>query len=135
MNQLSQTTVYALRAVYDISELGERDPVSIADTARRQQIPRRFLEEILRRLRQAGIVRSTRGKHGGYQLESSARELTLGDVVRVFESATERREGGGVLCDVLQEATEAYAAVLDRYTFEDLLRRKEHLRFVPNYCI
>ena len=68
---LTNKAKYALRAMIDIAAqtgMGERRPLFIGDIAMRQDIPRRFLENILLELRKHGLVVSHRGKSGGYAL-------------------------------------------------------------------
>jgi Rrf2 family protein len=136
MKHLSQTTIYALQAVYDLAAQSAGEPVPIADISRRQDVPRRFLEEILRRLREAGLVKSTRGKRGGYELNIKADLLKPGAVVRVFE--LEKRVDDNLsfgLSSLLNNASTAYFDMLNRCTFDDLVRQSSDVDFIPNYCI
>ena len=59
---------YALQAIFDLASQRAGEPVRIADIARRQKIPQKFLELILASLKQAGFVESRRGAEGGYLL-------------------------------------------------------------------
>ena len=80
---ISAKTDYAIRALLAIaSEPGAR-PVSVEELARRQELPRKFLEAILGDLRRGGLVVSQRGPSGGYLLAQPPEALTLGDVFRV----------------------------------------------------
>ena len=138
---VSKRCQYALRAVLELArhELAGRMPIS--EIAKAQGIPPRFLEAILRQLKQAGITESTRGKVGGYSLARSSREITLGDVVRVFETPFSEKEDGEVANDVFREvwarADEALDAVYDDVTFHALVRRQRELSAgqSPNYSI
>lgn len=86
---LTSKAKYALRAMVDLAEqevaTGERKPVFIADVAARQDIPRRFLENILLELRKHGMVVSHRGKTGGYALARSPFDITFADVIRAVD--------------------------------------------------
>src|SRR6266853_1015460 len=64
---------YALHAIFDLSSQPPGQPVKIADIARRQNIPQKFLELILASLKQGGFVESRRGAEGGYLLARPAR--------------------------------------------------------------
>src|SRR6185369_4617280 len=75
---------YALHAIFDLSSQPPGQPVKIADIARRQNIPQKFLELILASLKQGGFVESRRGGEGGYLLARSASLITIGDVSRFF---------------------------------------------------
>ena len=71
---------YALQAIFDLASQPGGEPVRIADIARRQKIPQKFLEIILVGLKQAGFVESRRGAEGGYLLARAAESLTVGEV-------------------------------------------------------
>src|SRR5579862_6459052 len=82
---------YALHAIFDLASQPGRDPVRIADIARRQKIPQKFLELILASLKQGGFVESRRGAEGGYLLAKSADAITVGEVIRFVEGAKNAR--------------------------------------------
>jgi Rrf2 family protein len=75
---------YAVRSVVEIAAAGE-GPVKGERISQAQDIPLRFLENILAELRHAGLVRSQRGAEGGYWLARPAEEITLADVIRAVE--------------------------------------------------
>jgi Rrf2 family iron-sulfur cluster assembly transcriptional regulator len=83
--KLSSRGRYSVRAMFDIAFHGEGGAAQIKDIAERQGIPPRFLEQIFQDLRRAGLVSSKRGPRGGYQLARSAREITVGEIVRAVE--------------------------------------------------
>ena len=76
---------YALQAIFDLATQKPGEPVKIADIARRQKIPQKFLELILAGLKQGGFVESRRGAEGGYLLARPADSLTVGEVLRFVE--------------------------------------------------
>ena len=77
---------YAVRAAAELAAAeGEHTPMKGEELARRQSIPKNFLENILTELRRAGIVRTRRGADGGYQLARPAAEVTVADVLRAVE--------------------------------------------------
>jgi Rrf2 family protein len=87
--RISARTDYAIRAVAHIAEQmaanGEGHPVKADDIARAQDIPPKYLLDILRDLRAAHLLRSQRGADGGYLLARPADQMTLGDVIRALE--------------------------------------------------
>lgn len=87
---LSQTAEYALRAVLHLAREGSEGPVRVDDIARALDVPRNYLSKILHVLARAGLLASTRGPHGGFELASSPSELTLADVVEEFDALQER---------------------------------------------
>lgn len=87
---ISAKTDYAIRALLMLAEQAlvadsPSSPISVDTLARRQELPRKFLEAILGDLRRAGLVVSRRGPTGGYTLSRPADRISLGDVVRVVD--------------------------------------------------
>src|ERR1017187_1615727 len=76
---------YALQAIFDLTTQRPGEPVRIADIARRQSIPQKFLELILAGLKQGGFVESRRGAEGGYLLARRSEAITVGEVLRFVE--------------------------------------------------
>jgi Rrf2 family iron-sulfur cluster assembly transcriptional regulator len=88
---LNSTAQNALRAVLYIAEHGTGGPVRVDDIAASLGCPRNYLSKTLHALARAGILRSTRGPKGGFELVDPAEELSLSQVVGPFEPAGERR--------------------------------------------
>ena len=82
--RISAKADYALRAAAELAAAGG-GPVKGDRLASSQQIPPKFLENILSDLRQAGIVRSQRGSEGGYWLARQAEEVSLADIIRAVD--------------------------------------------------
>jgi Rrf2 family protein len=74
-----------MRAVLDIAQYGGNGPVAVKDISRRQNIPARFLEQVMTALKKGGIVESFRGPTGGYVLAKAPKNITLADVVEAVE--------------------------------------------------
>lgn len=83
--QLSMRTDYALRALFTLVEHTGGLPIPIGELARRNDVPKRFLEHIMLDLKERGWVRSLPGKRGGYVLAKNPEKITMGDVVRHFD--------------------------------------------------
>lgn len=90
---------YACIAMLELaSRHGDPSPVRLKAIADSHGIPKRFLVQILLQLKGAGLIASTRGASGGYQLSRPPEEITLGDIIGVIdrsENPTELRSGGG----------------------------------------
>jgi len=130
--RLTQKSKYAVRALVELA-LNEQDcPLGVAEIARRQHIPERFLEQILGELRRANILESRRGAHGGYRLASPTEEISVLDIVEILDGEIRpaRCSAGGVcyiadapLCvtsKVWDEAREALEGVFGRYSIAQL---------------
>jgi Rrf2 family protein len=76
---------YAVRAGAELAAASGEGPVKGERIAQSQQIPLKFLENILLELKHAGLVQSQRGAEGGYWLAAPADEISLADVIRAVE--------------------------------------------------
>lgn len=83
--RLSRRSKYGLLALFDLAGRPGSEPVPLKELAERSNIPYKFLEQIFRTLRNAGIVHSQVGAHGGYTLARPAQEITLGAVIRILD--------------------------------------------------
>ncbi|NMG57779.1 Rrf2 family transcriptional regulator [Geitlerinema sp. P-1104] len=72
---------YSVKALLDLRSNARDRPVSVREIAQRQHLPAPYLEKLLIRLRQAGIVASVRGPQGGYQLGRSPEAIYLGEIL------------------------------------------------------
>lgn len=133
---------YALQAIFDLASRPAREPVKIAEIARRQQIPQKFLELILASLKQGGFVESRRGAEGGYLLARRPDAISVGEVLRFVEGrqderSRQRRESGSPLSDLWERVDRATDDILESATFSQLVRdwTEKHTAFVPNWEI
>jgi Rrf2 family protein len=128
--RVSAKVDYALRAVIELAATGD-GPVKGERIAQAQEIPLKFLENILGDLRHAGLVGSQRGAEGGYWLARPAEDVTVADVVRAVEGPIANVRGLGPetvqyvgsaepLRDVWIAVRANLRAVLERVTIADL---------------
>ena len=83
--KLSMKTDYALRVLFTLVEHYGRGPIPIRELARRNEVPKRFLEHIMLDMKAQGWVESAAGKQGGYVLAKAPDKITMGQVVRSFD--------------------------------------------------
>ncbi len=74
-----------MRAFIDLAVCGETQPVSLNSIAERQEISISYLEQLMAKLKKAGLVKSVRGVHGGYIIAKPADEISVGEVLRALE--------------------------------------------------
>lgn len=136
---LTMKTRYALKALGILSERGAHQATLSAEISEREGIPHKFLEAILRELRQHGILQAQRGPGGGYRLSRAPEQIALADVMRALdgplapvpclsrtayercaECKNERACGVRLVLEDLHEAT---ARILETTTLADLARR------------
>jgi Rrf2 family transcriptional regulator, cysteine metabolism repressor len=133
---------YALHAVFDLSLQRPGEPIKIADVARRQRIPQKFLELILSGLKQGGFVESRRGAEGGYLLARPADAIMVGEVLRFMEGDKSAKNAPkyrnqGPLAGLWASVDAAVSDVVDHTSFGDLARawRERQGIYVPNWDI
>lgn len=90
---------YALRALVTLAEHWGGGPIPIRELARRNDVPRRFLEQIMMELKAQGLVQSVAGVRGGYVLARTPDRITMGQVVRNFD---------GILAPIACVSTHGY---------------------------
>jgi Rrf2 family protein len=83
--RVSKKTDYALRALFTLVEHSGRGPIPIRELARRNDVPKKFLEQILLAMKKRGWVDSAPGLRGGYVLAKAPDKITMGEVVRHFD--------------------------------------------------
>ena len=144
--KLSLRGEYALRALLVLG-LNYNEPViRIQEISKQQNIPKRFLEQILNDLKSAGLVQSRRGVAGGYRLARRPEEITLATVVRHIEGAlapvscvSERfyekcscpDEARCAIRSVMKEIREAVVAIAERVTLAEMCDRARRLKEQP----
>jgi Rrf2 family protein len=136
--ELSCKSEYALLALLELANhYANQEPLQIRQISSQQNIPDRYLEQLLAILRRANIVRSQRGAKGGYLLAREPWKITLLDVMQCLEgleqTASESAPASNqaiesmVIREVWQEAYQAANQVLQSYTLQDL-RDRRHAR-------
>lgn len=133
---------YALEALFDLTAHQTGEPVKIADIARRQRIPQKFLELILASLKQGGFVESRRGAEGGYLLARPPDSITVGEVLRFIEGPQQaksraRRKNESPFAELWGHVDAAVSSIVDRTSFAEIEHAwtEKHSRFVPNWEI
>lgn len=78
---------YSLRMLADLAIHGEEGYISLKDIAERQDISKKYLEQIVPLLSRSGIIKANRGNKGGYMINGKASDLSIGDVLRATEGS------------------------------------------------
>ena len=138
--KLSTKGRYGLRAMIDLAQYSEEEPVSISSIAARQEISERYLEQLMSLLRKAGLIKSIRGAGGGYVLNKAAADISVGDILRALEGSLEAVECGGlhpvVGCDtadrcvtkyVWQKINESITQAVNEIKLDQLVRESKEL--------
>ena len=83
--RLTTKSRYGTRLILDIAIYGKEKPVPLSDVSTRQSISVKYLEQLSRKLREAGVLKSQRGPFGGHMLAKPPEEISVGDIVRILE--------------------------------------------------
>lgn len=146
---LSQRGRYALKAMLSVARSGIADhPKQVSAIATEENIPRKFLESIMSELRQAGLVDSRRGKHGGYRLTREPARITFGEIMRVTDGPLAllpcvsqkfyRRcddcpdEGACTLRRIMADVRHEVGEILDRTSLADAIAGDDPLASLPS---
>jgi Rrf2 family protein len=141
---ISKKTIYAFKALIHLAGTPSGQPVLIADLAKDENIPKKFLEFILLSLRKGGLLQSRVGKGGGYTLALPANKIFIGSVVRILEgdiapvqclSTTNYARceecQDEATCGIrltMADVNVALATVLDGLTLADMVERSQNER-------
>jgi Rrf2 family protein len=134
--KLTTKTRYGVRLLLDLAQHQDKGPIQMSKISIRQNVSVKYLEQIIRLLKQAKFVNSIRGPKGGHMLAKRPKEITLGDITRLFEGQTElvdcisNPEKCPMSDDCLirpawQRATQALYRELDSITIADLLENEK----------
>ena len=130
--KLSTRSRYGTRILLELARNEGKAPVQVSEISKRQEIPAKYLEQLIRTLKQADLVTSVRGPKGGHLLAKPPKSITLGQIVRLFEgqadlvecvSSPEKCQSSDS-CRVRQawkEATTVLYERLDAITIADLI--------------
>ena len=144
--KLSVRGEYALRALVVLGQNYGHGVVRIQAISEQQNIPKRFLEQILNDLRTAGVVDSRRGVAGGYRLARPPEQIDLASVIRPLDGAlapvscvSERfyekcscpDESRCAIRSVMKEVRDAVARLMEGVTVADLCERARRLQATP----
>ncbi len=145
---LSKRAKYAINALVYLAKQERHQPILISTIAKEEHIPKKFLEAILLELKKDGILNSKKGKGGGYYLLKEPEEVTLADVMRLFDGAIaflpcvtyqyyERceecvdEETCGIR-DVFQDVRDESVRILKASTLANIIQRENDLEHGSN---
>lgn len=132
---LSRRSQLAIAAVVDIALHARPSPVAAKLLAARHDLPPRHLETLLQALVRVGILKGVRGPRGGYELARERRRITAGDIARAamqeagdetLEPSPQSRLVDDVVGPEVMRASQAFLAVLDGVSVEELCRRAQN---------
>ncbi|MBR8835681.1 MAG: Rrf2 family transcriptional regulator [Stigonema ocellatum SAG 48.90 = DSM 106950] len=136
--ELSCKSEYAILALLELAiHYQSGEPLQIRQIAAQQNIPDRYLEQLLATLRRGGIVKSQRGSKGGYLLAREPRKITVFEVLGCLEGLDVQTPSddlnpktveSAVIEEIWLEARQASNSVLQHYTLADLCEKRDSRR-------
>ncbi len=134
--KISTKVRYATRAMLELARQGGPTPVLIETIAKNQDLSKKYLETLLNTLKNNGMVKSVRGKGGGYRLNADPEQITVRDIYVAIEGphAVVECIGGEEMCmrsdicatqELWSEITVALLDILEQHTLADLVRRTD----------
>ena len=137
--KLSTRVRYGMRGLVELTQADQDKPVPLKVLAKNQDIPNKYLEQMISSLKIAGLVASARGADGGYRLAKPSSSITAWDVYRILDVSAvpiecltgpcgKEREDVCACREMWQELAEAISGVLKSWTLEKLAAREMELR-------
>lgn len=122
---------YGIRILLDLAMYQRQGVVQMNDVAKRQKISLKYLEQLIRPFKEAGFVESKRGRNGGHRLARLPEQITLAQIVKIFEKEHDPYESSSdtasysehqntLICEAWDEAMEAFYTRLEQVTLADL---------------
>ena len=138
MLTISSKSRYGIGALLALAEFYNSGLLQIKDIASRCDIPHQYLEQIFNRLGKTGIIKSTRGKKGGYELAKPPEKITILHIVNALEGdiefAPNSNSSNDVIVELFQEAEDKLKEVLS-VSLADLVSKQQSLRKNVTYSI
>ncbi|BAZ30522.1 hypothetical protein NIES4074_29830 [Cylindrospermum sp. NIES-4074] len=136
--ELSCKSEYAILALLEMAtHYNSGEPMQIRQIAAQQNIPDRYLEQLLATLRRGGIVKSQRGSKGGYLLTREPWKISILEILKCLEGLDVRTYeedinpktvDSSVVEEIWQEASQAANSVLQKYSLQDLCEKRDSRR-------
>ena len=135
--KLSVKSEYACLALIDLAEHSKNNRIKIEDIAKRNKIPRKYLEQILLSLKNAGHLNSKKGPEGGYKLARSPEKINMAEIIRLMAGALAPVESvskhfyestpiekNKKLIKLFKEIRDYISEKLEKTTLKELIRKK-----------
>lgn len=133
--KLSSRTITAIKMFIDLGEHYEEGYISLVDIAKRKELSKKFLEQIVPLYKSNNLLLGNRGNQGGYRLSKTPNQISLKDIVMISELSLEKTSYSD---PTISNITDSIDNLLDEYLSKmtlDKLIEKEQSSYSNNYCI
>ena len=135
--RLSTRSRYGTRMMQDLAQHYDKGPVRIGEIAKRQDMPVKYLEQLVIPLKQGNFIKSVRGPRGGHMLARPPAEITVGQIVKTLESGTDltgcienpgecQRSGRCLTRGIWEDASKAMYDKLNSITLSKMLEMEKN---------
>ena len=133
--KLSSRTITAIKMFIDLGEHYEEGYISLVDIAKRKELSKKFLEQIVPLYKSNNLLLGNRGNQGGYRLSKAPNQISLKDIVSISELSLEKTSYSDT---TISNITDSLDNLLDDYLVKmtlDKLIEMEQSRYSNSYCI
>lgn len=137
MPLISSKGVYGLAAMHELLQNEENKPMQIREISARAEIPQNYLEQLLGKLRHAGLVTSTRGSKGGYMLARDAKDILIKDIIIALEDDIKiiDTKSNNPILNIFFEETKEKTKKLFNLSLKDLKQYQDKYNQYLHYSI
>lgn len=137
MPLISSKGVYGLAAMHELLQNEENTPMQIREISARADIPQNYLEQLLSKLRHAGLVKSIRGSKGGYLLAHDAKDILVKDIIIALEDDIKiiDTKSNSPILNIFFDETKEKMTKLFNLTLKDLKQYQDKYNQYLHYSI
>ena len=133
--KLSSRTITAIKMFIDLGEHYEEGFISLVDIAKRKELSKKFLEQIVPLYKSNNLLLGNRGNQGGYRLSKAPNQITLKDIVSISELSLEKTSySDATITSITNELDNLLDNYLSNITLDKLIEMEQSL-YSNNYCI
>ena len=133
--KLSSRTITAIKMFIDLGEHYEEGYISLVDIAKRKELSKKFLEQIVPLYKSNNLLLGNRGNQGGYRLSKAPNQISLKDIVSISELSLEKTSySDSTISNITDSIDNLLDEYLDSMTLDKLIEM-EQSRYSNSYCI
>ena len=133
--KLSSRTITAIKMFIDLGEHYEEGYISLVDIAKRKELSKKFLEQIVPLYKTNNLLLGNRGNQGGYRLSKAPNQISLKDIVSISELSLEKTSySDSTITSITNDLDKLLDDYLSNMTLDKLIEM-EQSQYLNNYCI
>ena len=133
--KLSSRTITAIKMFIDLGEHYEESFISLVDIAKRKELSKKFLEQIVPLYKSNNLLLGNRGNQGGYRLSKAPNQISLKDIVSISELPLEKTSySDSTITSITNDLDNLLDSYLEKMTLDKLIEL-EQSQYLNSYCI